>query len=130
MKILVVDDHAILRQGLAALLRDSGPAREVVQAGDEAQGLAMVEAHPDLDAVLLDLRLPGGDGMNAITASGKPLASASRRFSAAVSPVTSRAGTPRPNSWRSRAMTIKRRDRRLWVPVFASRETGMTAVET
>jgi DNA-binding NarL/FixJ family response regulator len=68
MKILVVDDHAILRQGLAALLRDSGAAREVVQAGDEAEGLAMVRAHADLDAVLLDLKLPGGDGMNAIGA--------------------------------------------------------------
>jgi two-component system nitrate/nitrite response regulator NarL len=68
MKILVVDDHAILRQGLAALLRDSGAASEVVHAANVAQGLAMAAAHPDLDAVLLDLKLPGGDGINAIAA--------------------------------------------------------------
>ena len=68
MKMLVVDDHAIVRQGLAALLIDRRAASEVLQAGDEAEGLALAAAHPDLDAVLLDLRLPGGGGMAAIGA--------------------------------------------------------------
>lgn len=31
--MLIVDDHAVMRQGLAALLLDSGVAREVVHAG-------------------------------------------------------------------------------------------------
>lgn len=66
MKILVVDDHALVRQGLAALLRDHGAASEVVHAGDVAEALAVVSARPDLDAVLLDLRLPGADGLMAI----------------------------------------------------------------
>lgn len=68
MKMLVVDDHAILRQGLAALLLDSGTASEVLHAADQAQGLAMLAAHGDLEAVLLDLRLPDSDGLGAITA--------------------------------------------------------------
>jgi len=71
MKVLVVDDHSIVRQGLAALLRQEGPETDVVHAGDQREGLAMVEAHPDLDAVLLDLNLPGGNGMSAITEFGR-----------------------------------------------------------
>ncbi len=68
MKMLVVDDHAIVRQALAALLRDRGAASEVLVAGDLADGLAVARAHPDLDALLLDLKLPGADGMEAIGA--------------------------------------------------------------
>ena len=66
--MLLVDDHAVLRQGLAALLVDSGAAHEVLHAADQAQGLAMLTAHADLDAVLLDLKLPDSEGMSAITA--------------------------------------------------------------
>ena len=66
--MLLVDDHAVLRQGLAALLVDSGAASEVLHAADQAQGLALLAAHPDLDAVLLDLRLPDAEGLSAITA--------------------------------------------------------------
>lgn len=68
MKMLVVDDHAVLRQGLSALLKDSGVADEVLQAADRAEGLALLRANTDLDAVLLDLRLPDSDGLSAITA--------------------------------------------------------------
>ena len=68
MKMLVVDDHAIVRQALAALLRDRGVAGDVLLAGDLAEGLAVARAHPDLDALLLDLKLPGADGMEAIGA--------------------------------------------------------------
>jgi two-component system, NarL family, nitrate/nitrite response regulator NarL len=68
MKMLIVDDHAVLRQGLAALLKDSGVAHEVLQAADRAEGLALLAAHDDLDAVLLDLKLPDSEGLSAITA--------------------------------------------------------------
>lgn len=66
MKLLVVDDHAIVRQGLAALLVDRGVAQVVLQAADRAEGLAIAAANPDLDALILDLRLPGDDGASAI----------------------------------------------------------------
>jgi DNA-binding NarL/FixJ family response regulator len=68
MKILVVDDHAIVRQGLAALLVGRGTATRVVEAPDAAAGLAAAAAHPDLDAVILDLQLAGVDGAPAIAA--------------------------------------------------------------
>jgi two-component system, NarL family, nitrate/nitrite response regulator NarL len=66
MKLLIIDDHSIMRAGLAALLGQPGSAIEVLQAGDAAAGVAEVEAHPDLDAVFLDLSMPGEDGMSAL----------------------------------------------------------------
>ena len=52
--MLVVDDHPVLRDGLAALLRQMGPETVVLQAGDAAQALALVAQHADLDAVVLE----------------------------------------------------------------------------
>jgi two-component system nitrate/nitrite response regulator NarL len=71
MKVLVVDDHSIVRQGLAALLRQEGADTQVIHAADSSEGLAMIEAHADLDAVLLDLNMPGGDGMTSIVEFGR-----------------------------------------------------------
>ncbi|HEY3950925.1 response regulator transcription factor [Phenylobacterium sp.] len=68
MKMLIVDDHAVMRQGLAALLVDSGVAREVLHAGSQAEALSVLAANPDTDTVLLDLRLPDSDGLGAVTA--------------------------------------------------------------
>jgi two-component system, NarL family, nitrate/nitrite response regulator NarL len=71
MKLLIVDDHPVLRAGLAAMLQQLGADTLVLQACDAAEGLATVQAHADLDAVLLDLMLPGMDGMTAIREFGK-----------------------------------------------------------
>jgi two-component system nitrate/nitrite response regulator NarL len=71
MKLLIVDDHPVLREGLAALLRQAGPDADVLQARDAAEGLALVEAHADLDAVVLDLIMPGMDGWQAISEFGR-----------------------------------------------------------
>ncbi len=68
MKMLVVDDHAIVRQGLMALLLGHGAATVVLEAGHVAEGLTVAAAHEDLDAVILDLRMPDADGMSAISA--------------------------------------------------------------
>jgi two-component system nitrate/nitrite response regulator NarL len=71
MKLLIVDDHPVLREGLAALLRQAGPDTAVLSAGDSEQGLGIADAHLDLDAVILDLAMPGIDGMSAILEFGK-----------------------------------------------------------
>jgi two-component system, NarL family, nitrate/nitrite response regulator NarL len=68
MKLLIVDDHAILREGLVALLQQFEQGADVLQASDTAEGLRLVQAHPDLDAVFLDLNLPEQGGMEAIPA--------------------------------------------------------------
>jgi two-component system nitrate/nitrite response regulator NarL len=66
MKLLIVDDHAILREGLVALLEQFEQGADVLQASDTAEGLRLAEAHPDLDAVFLDLNMPDRNGMEAI----------------------------------------------------------------
>ncbi len=71
MKLLIVDDHAIVREGVAAMLRQAGPDTMVLQAGDGAEGVRLAEAHPDLDAVFLDLQMPGADGMSAVPEFGR-----------------------------------------------------------
>jgi DNA-binding NarL/FixJ family response regulator len=66
MKLLIVDDHAILREGLVALLQQFEQGADVLQASDTAEGLRCAEAHPDLDAVFLDLNMPDQGGMEII----------------------------------------------------------------
>lgn len=71
MKLLIVDDHAIVREGIAAMLRQAGPDTQVLQASDGAAGLQLAEVHADLDVVFLDLQMPGVDGMSAVPEFGK-----------------------------------------------------------
>lgn len=66
MKLLIVDDHAILREGLVALLQQFEQGADVLQASDTAEGLRLAEAHPDLDVVFLDLNMPDQGGMQVI----------------------------------------------------------------
>jgi DNA-binding NarL/FixJ family response regulator len=71
LKLLVVDDQAMVRQGIAALLAHDEAGAVVLQAGDTAEGLAVAATHPDLDAVFLDLAMPGVGGMAAIAEFGR-----------------------------------------------------------
>jgi two-component system nitrate/nitrite response regulator NarL len=68
MKILIVDDHAVLREGLAALLQQLSPKVTTFEAGNASDALALVDEHPDLDVLLLDLMMPGIDGLQALSA--------------------------------------------------------------
>ena len=64
IRLLVVDDHPIVRAGLVAVLAEE-PGLEIVGEaadGDEAVRIA-AETHPDV--VLMDLRMPGVDGVAA-----------------------------------------------------------------
>jgi two-component system nitrate/nitrite response regulator NarL len=71
MKLLVVDDHPIVRDGLAALLGQMGPDTVVLQVGDAGGALALVAAHADLDVVVLDIAMPGMDGLRALAEFGR-----------------------------------------------------------
>ncbi len=66
MKLLVVDDQAIVRQGIAALLAQDDPQTVVLEAADATSGVELAADHADLDAVFLDLAMPGVSGMAAI----------------------------------------------------------------
>ena len=61
-KLVIVDDHEALREGLAALL--GGHGLEIVgAAGNVAAGLDLVE-HAEPDIALVDIRLPDGSGID------------------------------------------------------------------
>jgi len=71
MKLLIVDDHPVVREGLAALLRQLAPEMTVVLAEGGSQGLDLANKHPDLDLVILDLAMPGSDGFAMLHEFGK-----------------------------------------------------------
>lgn len=67
IRLLIVDDHAILREGLRALLSYYEDIEVVGEAEDGAQGLAEVnKLAPDL--VLMDIAMPGMNGLDATRA--------------------------------------------------------------
>ena len=67
IKVVIVDDHPLIRNGIVALL-ESQPDLKVV--GETGSGEEAVELHRRLrpDIVLMDLRLPGMSGVEAIQA--------------------------------------------------------------
>ena len=65
IRVLTADDHPVVRAGLSALLANEGDIELVAEARDGAEALAMYEAHKP-DVVLMDLRMPGMDGVDAI----------------------------------------------------------------
>lgn len=71
MKVLVVDDHAVVREGVAAVMRQAYAEAVVLQAANSAEAVAMADGAADLDLVLLDLMMPKGDGMEALAAFGE-----------------------------------------------------------
>jgi DNA-binding NarL/FixJ family response regulator len=65
IRVAVVDDHPIVRQGLVAALEDESDFDVVGAAGSAEEALALVARHRP-DVVLLDLELPGIGGVEAI----------------------------------------------------------------
>ncbi len=71
MKILVVDDHALVREGLRQVLKGLEDNLEVLQAGNCEQAFVLANQHGDLDLVLLDYHLPDMNGLDALAIFGK-----------------------------------------------------------
>ena len=59
MKVLIADDHELIRRGLGTALGEMLPGAEVLQAASADEVLAAVRGHPDLELVVLDLFMPG-----------------------------------------------------------------------
>ena len=66
MKVLIVDDHAVFRDGLKLLVSELPEAPEILEAANADQAHSVAQAHPDLDLVLMDLEMPGGGGMQGL----------------------------------------------------------------
>ena len=66
MKILVVDDHPLIREALKQVLSTLDSDIRVLEAQSAKEGFAVSGVHPDLHLILLDLGLPGEDGMEAL----------------------------------------------------------------
>ncbi len=63
MRILIVDDHAVVRRGLRALLSDEFPGAAFGEAGDAVQAMELLRKKP-WDVALLDIALPGKSGLD------------------------------------------------------------------
>src|SRR5881398_837932 len=67
MKILVVDDHVLIRDALRGVLKELKGDADVLEASDCRQAMALIaEYADDLSLILLDLNLPDRDGFSAL----------------------------------------------------------------
>lgn len=64
IRVLVVDDHAVVREGIRSVL--AAPAFDIV--GEAASGVEAVRVGGDLepDVIVLDISMPGGSGLHAV----------------------------------------------------------------
>ena len=67
MKILVVDDHPLIREALRGVFHDLKSDVALFEASDSKQAMQLVAEHADLELILLDLNLPDRDGFSVLT---------------------------------------------------------------
>lgn len=65
LRLMIVDDHAILREGLRHILESSGDAIEISEASSGFQALEILRRQP-FDLVIADLSMPGMNGLDLI----------------------------------------------------------------
>ncbi|WP_419904695.1 response regulator [Kiloniella sp.] len=66
LKILVADDHQMVREGVKGVLAELDTDLIVLEAEDFSGVIESISAHTDLDLVLLDISMPGMDGVKNI----------------------------------------------------------------
>jgi DNA-binding NarL/FixJ family response regulator len=67
MKILIVDDHALIRDAMQGVLKKLQRGVVVLEAADSQQAFAIIAGNPDINLILLDLTLPDRDGLSVLT---------------------------------------------------------------
>src|SRR6266478_6478658 len=65
MRILIADDHAIVRKGLKQILLEEYPSAIIEEADDAETTVSKVISTP-LDVVICDLNMPGRSGLDAL----------------------------------------------------------------
>ena len=66
MKVLIVDDHALIREALHTVLKQLKREAVIFEASNSRQAMHVVEEHPDLNLILLDINLPDRDGFSVL----------------------------------------------------------------
>jgi DNA-binding NarL/FixJ family response regulator len=66
MKILLVDDHVLFREGVALLLQSLVAGDPLLQVGTCADALELLAQNTGVELVLMDIHLPGTSGLNGI----------------------------------------------------------------
>src|SRR5215469_13223329 len=64
LSVLIADDHPVVREGLRGMLAAEAGIRIVAEAASGDEAVVMAVRHQP-DVVLMDLRMPGGDGVRA-----------------------------------------------------------------
>ena len=64
MKILVIDDHVLIREALQGVLKKLRRDATILEASNGGQARRLIEEHSDLELILLDLNLPDADGFH------------------------------------------------------------------
>jgi DNA-binding NarL/FixJ family response regulator len=65
IKILIADDHAVVRKGLKQILLEEFPAATIAEVGDAEDMLKQIMSEP-WDVVISDLNMPGRSGLDAL----------------------------------------------------------------
>ena len=65
-KLLLVEDHALVRESLLLMLAQRLPGLHTREAGTLAEAMAALALEPDIDAVVLDLDLPDSRGLDTL----------------------------------------------------------------
>jgi DNA-binding NarL/FixJ family response regulator len=66
LQVLLADDHALFRDGMRYVLQQLSEQVDIICAGDFAETLRQAENNPGIDLALLDLHMPGSDGVSSI----------------------------------------------------------------
>jgi DNA-binding NarL/FixJ family response regulator len=68
MRVLIVDDHPVMRSGIRVCLRDLDSTIDFVEAADLQEAVHAIKADASIDLVLFDLTLPGVSGVESLIA--------------------------------------------------------------
>ncbi len=66
MKILIADDHALFREGMHHIVSQLGDKVDILDAGNFSEAMEIAGNNPDIDLALLDLKMPGSNGMDSV----------------------------------------------------------------